>query len=35
MAHRELQELNQKRLRKEPYEVCQALEQTVKGDTVS
>nr|XP_031861265.1 uncharacterized protein CI109_003235 [Kwoniella shandongensis]KAA5528337.1 hypothetical protein CI109_003235 [Kwoniella shandongensis] len=26
-------ELNQKRLRKEPFELCQALEETVKGDS--
>lgn len=29
------QELNHKRLRTEPYELCQALEETVKGDSVS
>lgn len=27
--------LNQHRLRKEPYEVCQAFEAAVKGDQVS
>lgn len=29
------QELNQKRLAKQPMELCQALEETVKGDQVS
>lgn len=32
---RVIQDLNQKRIAKQPMELCQALEDTVKGDTVS
>jgi hypothetical protein len=31
----DVQELNAKRLRKEPFELCRALEETVQGDAVS